>query len=249
MKAPLHAGTWEICADVPHMLQAVRPDPHPVYPSVRKASDRKLRLLACAAARTRWPQMIEADARQAVDVAEEFADDLATSRQMTRHLYLTLPFSITPRHTPEEAACNTCSGSATAAAWGNRHKADAGMVRCIMGNPWQPQILPPACLTRQIALLALDAYNERPPRQCPACLGKREVPVLHRSVVVAHFVTCGTCHGEGSIPYGHLDGVRLAILADAMEEAGATGSIVSHLRLPGPHYRGCWPLDLVLGKT
>jgi hypothetical protein len=43
---------------------------------------------------------------------------------------------------------------------------------------------------------------------------------------------------------------RLPILADALEDAGcADGAILSHLRGPGPHVRGCWVIDLVLGRT
>ena len=42
----------------------------------------------------------------------------------------------------------------------------------------------------------------------------------------------------------------MPILADALEEAGCTDAdILSHLRSPGPHVRGCWVLDLILGKT
>jgi hypothetical protein len=42
---------------------------------------------------------------------------------------------------------------------------------------------------------------------------------------------------------------RLWILADALEEAGCTNAdILSHLRGPGPHVRGCWVVDLILGK-
>jgi hypothetical protein len=48
---------------------------------------------------------------------------------------------------------------------------------------------------------------------------------------------------------GTLDPARLAVLSDALEEAGcADEAILSHLRSPGPHVRGCWALDLVLGK-
>jgi hypothetical protein len=43
---------------------------------------------------------------------------------------------------------------------------------------------------------------------------------------------------------------RLPILADAFEDAGCTEqTILDHLRGPGPHVRGCFALDLVLGKS
>jgi hypothetical protein len=43
---------------------------------------------------------------------------------------------------------------------------------------------------------------------------------------------------------------RLPILADALMDAGCCDDrILSHLRAAGPHVRGCWVVDLVLGKT
>ena len=42
---------------------------------------------------------------------------------------------------------------------------------------------------------------------------------------------------------------RLPKLADALEDAGCDNAdILSHLRGPGPHVRGCWVVDLLLGK-
>jgi hypothetical protein len=42
---------------------------------------------------------------------------------------------------------------------------------------------------------------------------------------------------------------RLPILADALMDAGCEDeSILSHCRGQGPHVRGCWVVDLVLGK-
>jgi hypothetical protein len=42
---------------------------------------------------------------------------------------------------------------------------------------------------------------------------------------------------------------RLPALADALEEAGCTDSdILGHCRGPGPHVKGCWVVDLILGK-
>jgi hypothetical protein len=56
-------------------------------------------------------------------------------------------------------------------------------------------------------------------------------------------------YDERSLPRGELDPARLAVLADALEEAGCTDTdILGHLRGPGPHVRGCWVLDLLLGK-
>lgn len=42
---------------------------------------------------------------------------------------------------------------------------------------------------------------------------------------------------------------RLPILADALLDAGCNNDdILSHCRSDGPHVRGCWAVDLVLGK-
>jgi hypothetical protein len=56
---------------------------------------------------------------------------------------------------------------------------------------------------------------------------------------------------ERSLPEGTLDGGHLAILADALEEAGCHDEeILSHLRQQGAsHYRGCWVIDLLLKKA
>jgi hypothetical protein len=57
-------------------------------------------------------------------------------------------------------------------------------------------------------------------------------------------------YDERFLPLGALDSARLAILADALEEAGCTNlDVLAHLRSPGPHVRGCWALDLILGKS
>jgi hypothetical protein len=52
-----------------------------------------------------------------------------------------------------------------------------------------------------------------------------------------------------SLPAGTLDPARLAVLADALEDAGcADPDLLGHLRGPSPHVRGCWAVDLILGK-
>jgi hypothetical protein len=57
-------------------------------------------------------------------------------------------------------------------------------------------------------------------------------------------------YAERQLPAGALDPARLAVLADALEEAGLTDAeLLHHLRGPGPHVRGCFAVDAVLGKT
>ena len=42
---------------------------------------------------------------------------------------------------------------------------------------------------------------------------------------------------------------RMTILADALEDAGCTDQdILGHCRSGGEHVRGCWVVDLLLGK-
>jgi len=56
-------------------------------------------------------------------------------------------------------------------------------------------------------------------------------------------------YDERHLPSGELDPSRLAVLADALEEAGAPTELAEHLRSPGPHVRGCWAVDLCLGLS
>jgi hypothetical protein len=55
---------------------------------------------------------------------------------------------------------------------------------------------------------------------------------------------------ERHLPSGLLDAACLAVLADALEDAGCDrAELLGHLRGPGPHVRGCWALDAILGKS
>jgi hypothetical protein len=55
---------------------------------------------------------------------------------------------------------------------------------------------------------------------------------------------------ERALPSGELDPARLGVLADALEDAGCDNAeLLGHLRGPGPHARGCWVVDLLLGRS
>ncbi len=57
-------------------------------------------------------------------------------------------------------------------------------------------------------------------------------------------------YDERSLPEGTLDRTRLAVLADALEEAGCgEPELLGHCRQQGlAHVRGCWAIDLLLGQ-
>src|SRR4051812_19585774 len=70
---PMTDSEWETCVDPQLMLEALRD----------RASDRKLRLFACACCRTAWDYLTDSRGRRAVEVAERFADGLADWGELT----------------------------------------------------------------------------------------------------------------------------------------------------------------------
>ena len=77
----------------------------------------------------------------------------------------------------------------------------------------------------------------RPATRSPACLTPQVVALAQAA------------YDQRELPSGTLDTTRLAVLADALEDAGCTDpDLLIHLRGPGPHVRGCWVVDLLLGK-
>jgi hypothetical protein len=220
---------WLACTDPQKMLELLR----------GKASGRKLRLFACACCRHIWPLLADPRSRHAVDLAERYADGLATEEERDRAAAEAWEVDVTDNDLAARAAiiaadlpdCEWGSATGVAAnaafAVGRRaggHTARIGeqrvqchLLRDLFGPlRCRPVALDPAWLTWQgstIRNLAQAVYEER------------------------------------SLPSGTLESGRLAVLADALEEAGChAADIVGHCRQPGPHVRGCWVLDLLLGK-
>jgi len=51
------------------------------------------------------------------------------------------------------------------------------------------------------------------------------------------------------LPSDYLDSQRLAVLADALLDAGCDEEeLIGHCRSEGPHVQGCWAVDLLSGK-
>jgi hypothetical protein len=81
----------------------------------------------------------------------------------------------------------------------------------------------------------------------------RPSPPLPPAVLAWHDATVRRIaegvYQDWRMPEGTLDTARLAILADALLDAGCDGEeLIQHCRSEGPHVRGCWVVDLILGK-
>jgi hypothetical protein len=206
-----------------------------------KAGTRTVRLFAVACCRRIWHLLTDDQTRQAVEVAEGYADgqappeqrevDLSTRGGMAVNACLAVAGGDPGSRWVTGLALvaeQTAIAAADAALGGTRHEVDVAaweaafdaelaaqccVLRDIVGNPFRPVTVSPACLTPQVVALARAAYDQR------------------------------------DLPAGTLDPARLAVLADALEEAGCTDqTVLDHLRGPGPHVRGCWAVDLLLGK-
>ena len=208
--------------------------------SDRKVSDRKLRLFACACARLVWHLLDDTRSRDAVEVAERFADGLATGDDLDTAWRLACCASgNVPRGVTWKATSNPAFHAARMVSWdpigvSNARSQKDELARCavllrdIVGNPFSPfeEIRP-----RRGGLIMLDAWYG-------GVYHFPEQPAL----VMARTVY------EQRLPDGRLDPVLLSVLADALEDHDLHPDLLEVLRSPGPHYRGLWPVDLILGK-
>jgi len=201
-----------------------------------RASERKLRLYACACCRHRalW-RRLRPEARRLVEVAEEYADGRACREALEQALenaplglktvdrrpffepeWGNVPVHITPTSQAERAiralAEEDAEEAASAAA---RHALNLlGGVACellreIVGNP----------------------FWDYTPEQAWLHWNDGAVPKIAQGIY------------EGRA----FD--RLPILHDALLDAGCDNQdILAHCRGAGPHVRGCWVIDLLLGK-
>jgi hypothetical protein len=155
------------------------------------------------------------------------------------------------------------------ATWGSEHRSRlfplaerAHLLRDIIGNPWRPV----ASLTQTVECDRCNGKGERTlGKTCGACDGSGKTKGNADWLTPTAISLARAAYDHRDPATGHLDQVRLAVLADALEEAGCQDyRILEHLRQgsqefdvghgnvefhdPGPHVRGCWALDLILGK-
>lgn len=227
MRAAMTEKEWLTCNGPKKMFQFIKP----------KASPRQLRLLACGCCRHFWHLYPDERSRRAVEVAEQYADGLATEEvtfsaweaayDVKRERWggdeaiLQDWAEGSPSYDPFEDDCTKAAGifgkgeteNASLIVTNAPHAKRvvlANLLRDIFGNPFRPQ------------------------------------PTIKHSWLIWQ---SGTVKTMAQAIYDDNQFADMPMLADALEEAGCSNTdILNHLRGPAPHCRGCWALDLVLGK-
>jgi hypothetical protein len=212
-----------------------------------RTSARKLRQFACACARRWWPQLTQARARQAVELAERYADngvpqaELQQAHEQAQMASMMAPAfdaqayavavatvlddAMEAARTAAEAGCRAARSqaayecapgedehAAVQAADTNEARAQAELLRHLIGNPFRPLTLSAGWLRsndRAVAKIARIIYD-----------GDR----------------------FEDLPY----------LADALQDAGCDEErLLVHCRALAAedHPRGCWLLDFLLQQT
>jgi hypothetical protein len=255
-------GPWVACQDPQRMLESLR----------GKASDRQLRLFACACARRVWHWLDDERSRRAVDVAEHFADGLATDEE-SQAAWDAAFYDVVRPHLcgclhAARAAALTALGKLAGRTWLARaaHGAEAaafavaeaaGKEPTRPGGPGEAGYGPARWpVNQRPKWVAVEALQEgarqadllrdicgnpfRPPPIDPCLLAWNDGLVIKLA---------RASYDDRLLPSGHLDPARLAVLADALEEAGADAGLLRHLRAEGPHVRGCFLIDALLDKS
>jgi hypothetical protein len=219
-------------------------DPRPMLRSLRaRPPGRKLRLFMVACCRRVW-RSFEGDEedhgrQEAVEVAERYANGLASDDDLETALA-----DLTDGAPHRRADC--CSNASCVAFEAEDDPAEWAVIaaeeasfRAVGEDYGNRDPLERAELAAQTALLRCIVPG--PERAASSSAAP------WRTVEVASLAEAA--YEERELPSGELRTDRLAVLSDALEEAGCTDAdLLSHLRSAGPHVRGCWALDRVLGK-
>jgi hypothetical protein len=230
-------------------LSGTKPEPFVRYLwGSRKVTDRKLRLIACGCGRLMWDALIDRRSREAVQVGELFADGLATADELGSATWQAeaAVFALDGKHERYRRERN-----GVRAGW--LAEEDAVEEEFVMGWSREQISLDRARSAARAAELAAGSPG--------SFLGEADrslvsVPVIRdiignpfRPIALDPSWVTSTVVSLAEGIYSDRAFDRLPILADALQDAGCDNAdVLDHCRGDGPHVRGCWVIDLLLGK-
>jgi hypothetical protein len=226
---------WLACTNSSRMLEFLR----------TKLSARKLRLFVCACCRQSWHLLEDKRSRQAVVIGERFADRVASQTNLGTALanakaaaravqFRLLETARRPGLSQEDEAFQLALSAEEAA---------RAAQKAVEADSWWSALQAAGTLATSQRTGSYSFVRD--------IFGNPFLAVSLDSVWLTPTIQtlAQAAYEERALPSGELDPTRLAVLADALEEAGcADRAILDHLRGPGLHIRGCFAVDLLLGK-
>jgi hypothetical protein len=210
-----------------------------------QASDRKVRLFACACVRLKWRQLIYAAPRDAVDLAERFAEGQATLEEVEQ---MRQQADMAAMNAPEfdryiylASAVTLAESAAEAARTAREFMQSQAVYEALLD-------IAPMENETQVAARARQEVSRAQGRLLHELFGNPFRPVR---IEPAWLAWCdGAVAGMARLidEEGRFD--ELPYLADALTDAGCDNDeLIRHLREPvSRHLRGCWALEALVGR-
>lgn len=231
-------GEWLVCEDPSTLLEFIR----------NRIGGRRCRLLAASFCRHVEALIPEKCGHQAISIAERYADGLASDQELdtiserVSDAYVLFP-NPAPVNTdpPLEFKMESVALQATRFLTRTHPEFLEDCCRCtylaslreafLRAEPVEDGRLRSAQMRWQLALIHEVVGDPFRPVTFDPTWRTGDVLALARGIYDAKAFD------------------RLPILADALQDAGCdSAELLDHCRGPGPHVRGCWALDLVLGQ-
>ena len=256
---------WLGCTDPEKMLEFLRGD----------TTGRKLRLFAVACCRRAWDRLPNERSRWAVQVIEQHIEGQATDEELrsaaaeAERAYRSVKEQVLANRVGPDLARRAAlvprglfDLTNRQAAADAHNAADGDPVVLTASAVWTATSLEVELEAAGYTLLdsAINTANQASDAAPNPAAEMQAQAALLRDIFGNRFRTVdvnpeGLEWNDGTVPriaqaiYDDRAFDRMPVLADALEDAGCTDrAILGHCRQSGEHVRGCWVVDLILGK-
>jgi hypothetical protein len=237
--APMTEAEWLACTEPTPMLEYLR----------GKANDRKLRLFACASCRHIWHLLTDPRSREAVEVSEHFADHSASPETVSCAIQAAQAAALRA-----DAALLYCRSDRRQHLAAHAHSLAAHLARATIASGYYDGFFGHIIGAGQANWAASNETGGGgiEPKEMSPVIRALTHDIFgnpFRPVTIDRTCLTSTVTNLAQAIYDERSYERMPILADALEDAGCTNQdILAHCRKPGEHVRGCWVVDLLLGK-
>ncbi len=240
-------------------------EPQPLLEYILDSSQRKLRLLAASCCRRVWDILTDDRSRQAVEASERFADSRGAERKrMSKELTQIRRGAKQAVSAATEQPLELLGGGGTEAAAAARDTVEPvvaleNLERILRSTrearkwrawvSWQSTQGEMVRRTRERAWAKLTAEVLKA-ESIDQCRRLRDIfGNPFRPVPFSPSWRTSTAVALAAQMYESREFSAMPILGDALQDAGCdSADVLDHCRGEGPHVRGCWVVDLVLGK-